>query len=496
MFLGASRSKGGKELRSYFKQLSRDTLIYGVSGALSKMVGLLVLPVLTRALSPQDYGTIDILTTVQNFFMTFIVLGMNASMVSFFYDANTDAAKKEVVRTNFSFMVFWGLCLAVVGALTGQAIIGRILGAGVPFRWVITLAIIAFLGAVRDNLFNLARILFKSWLYLIASVGGVAVTYFLILWLIIQFQQGVGGYLTGVLVGTAFAATTSSIFLKDYVRGAFSSRLLSKMLIFALPLVPTDIALWAIRFAERFFILHYSSAEDLGIYAVGVRVSSIVLLVVFAIQQAWAPLALSIQNRPDSNSFYVLFDCVYKVGMSVFVIVLTAISLPLLMVLTPPVYHTAYRVVGFAAYGAFFSSIYWVSGLGVVLGKKSAYMTVAIVASSILSVGLYYILVPLYGTMGAAAGGAIAHVIGNMIVLFYGERTYTIGFGNKVTILVAGWTFLAITAEVAVLGARPLPISLVYCALIIVASCLYLFYVGIGSTRLRQVVDQLRAIRA
>ncbi len=40
----------------YLKRLVGDSLIYGLSGVISKMIGIFLVPVYTRLFLPDDYG--------------------------------------------------------------------------------------------------------------------------------------------------------------------------------------------------------------------------------------------------------------------------------------------------------------------------------------------------------------------------------------------------------------------------------------------------------
>ena len=50
-----------------FKQLGKDSIIYGLGGILAKSVSFFMLPIYTRIFSPSDYGTIEMLTVIKQF---------------------------------------------------------------------------------------------------------------------------------------------------------------------------------------------------------------------------------------------------------------------------------------------------------------------------------------------------------------------------------------------------------------------------------------------
>ena len=54
----------------HLKQLAGDSLIYGLSGVVSKMIGIFLVPVYTRLFFPADYGIINLINT------TFFLIGI------------------------------------------------------------------------------------------------------------------------------------------------------------------------------------------------------------------------------------------------------------------------------------------------------------------------------------------------------------------------------------------------------------------------------------
>ena len=44
---------------NWIKIIGKDSLVYGVGGVLSKVFGLISIPLLTRAFTPEVYGQID-----------------------------------------------------------------------------------------------------------------------------------------------------------------------------------------------------------------------------------------------------------------------------------------------------------------------------------------------------------------------------------------------------------------------------------------------------
>jgi O-antigen/teichoic acid export membrane protein len=63
----------------YLKRLAGDFLIYGLSGVISKMIGIFLVPVYTRLFLPDDYGIINLINTTFFLIGILVVCGLDNS---------------------------------------------------------------------------------------------------------------------------------------------------------------------------------------------------------------------------------------------------------------------------------------------------------------------------------------------------------------------------------------------------------------------------------
>src|SRR6267378_672027 len=72
-------------MREALKSLRSDALIYGFGQALGRGVQFLLVPLLTRLLSPEVYGVSDLVLAYSQFVVLVMVFGTDAALVRFFY---------------------------------------------------------------------------------------------------------------------------------------------------------------------------------------------------------------------------------------------------------------------------------------------------------------------------------------------------------------------------------------------------------------------------
>ena len=71
-----------------------------------------------------------------------------------------------------------------------------------------------------------------------------------------------------------------------------------------MPLVPSALALWAINFIDREFIIWYKGAAEVGVYSVAIKVASIITFVMVAFRTAWPAFAYSIEDDREARRTY------------------------------------------------------------------------------------------------------------------------------------------------------------------------------------------------
>src|ERR1700692_3877896 len=79
----------------HLKQLAGDSLIYGLSGIVGKMIGIFLVPVYTRLFLPKDYGIINLINTTFFLIGILVVSGLDNSVARWFYNSQEESDHKK-----------------------------------------------------------------------------------------------------------------------------------------------------------------------------------------------------------------------------------------------------------------------------------------------------------------------------------------------------------------------------------------------------------------
>ena len=81
--------------------LSKDTIVYGLSGAIQKSISFLILPFLTSKLAPKDFGIFALITLAASFLVGLFNLGTSNSLYIMYHKESDLLAKEHLIWTNF-----------------------------------------------------------------------------------------------------------------------------------------------------------------------------------------------------------------------------------------------------------------------------------------------------------------------------------------------------------------------------------------------------------
>ncbi len=405
---------------SNFRRLFRDFLIYGAGGVGLQLLGFVSVPVLTRIFSRAEYGVVETIATMSLVIGVFAYLGLDSASQRSFFDYS-DAQERE--RSRVLSTGLWTLVLST-GVLTGLCIALSPAIADVLFHGRYTVVLVLGLAAIplvslTSYALEVMRVHHRPQAYAtvavfagVASVGSALV-------LAAVFDYGLKGYYAGLLAGGIASVLLGYALVRRSVGLHFDRNELETMLRYGVPLIPVSLSMWVLQLADRFFVLHYRSLSELGVYAVGVKLANLLFLGVTGFALAWSPLMLELHKRDQAEErafrgrvlTYVTFAlCLGAVVLSVF-------AREFFLTVTSKSYARAYEVVGLSAGAVVALGINSVTMSGISISRKTIHFARYAVIAALLNIGLNFVLIPWLGIVGAALATFLSYSA--LAVLYY-----------------------------------------------------------------------------
>lgn len=386
----------------------KSSSLYAIGTAARAATSIIMLPIYTRYLEPEVYGTAELLNIILD--LTVLLMGAHviAGMFKFHADAKTPQDKNAVISTTLwlglavnccAIVVLWLLAPKLSAMLSKDDFIE-------PLRWfAFTLAF----GCISELGMNYYRIKNFAVTYLSVSLVKLAIQTSANIYFIVFKDLGLWGIIYSALLASSIQSAWMVLTIVPKVGIRFSKSDAGQLIRFGFPLIVGSIAMYYITFADRYLIQHYHDTAVVGVYALGYKFGFMLLSLV------WAPFmgywgAKQFEHAKEAQGA-VLFGQVFEVANFLLWLAATAMLLfspPLIRFMADPSYYSAIDLVPYILFA--YVCIGWTEfhRFGLFESKNTAifnrYNWYTVV---VISIG-YFSLIPPYGAVGAAIATLLA----------------------------------------------------------------------------------------
>jgi O-antigen/teichoic acid export membrane protein len=419
--------------------LARNLAVYGLGDVATNIVSFLLLPLYVRFLTPDDYGAIGLLLSVEVLAKILFRWGIDASFMRFYFDCETDADRRRLASTLFWFLAVVSGGIALVLALAAPAIAAVFELHG--YEWPLRLVILnTFVIGFYFLPFHVMRIGERSKTFVTLTTTRSAATLIARFILIVGAGLGVFGFVLADVVVSAVFTLVLLRWFRPLIRPVFSRSVLVEALRFGLPRLPHGLAQQVMIVADRYVLGLFAGLGQVGLYTVGASFGTAMKLFLSAFEYAWAPFYFSLMKEPDAKA---TFTMVTTYGIAVLVLLeagLAAIAHDLVRLMTTPAFHGASPVIPWIGLGVVFQGVYLLTSIGLNITKQTKFYPVATGLAAATSVTGNLLLVPRFGALGAAWANAMAYAVLAGTALTLSQRVYPVRleYGRLARLVVAG----------------------------------------------------------
>ncbi len=472
-------------LGAQIKRLAKHSAIYGLGGLVSRVLAVLLLPLYTRYLSTADYGRVETLVAATTVLAIVLRFGISSAFFRFTFDSADPERRRAVLRTSFWFT----MTSATAGLLAGLALsapISRLLFGTGDNADLVAAAFVGLWAQMNyEQLTSVFRVEERSVAYVCASLANILITVSVTVALVVAFDQGPLGVIVGNFTGTLAVYVALLGYRREQLGLTFDRGLLREMNRFGMPLVPSALFLWTTNFSDRFFLVKLDGADEVGLYSVGVRIASAMVLLLTAFRTAWPAFAYSIESDAEAKRTYGFVLTYLLVVSSWLAAALGLLSPWLVQWLTAPEFHESSRVVAPLSFAAVAFGGYIVISIGVGRAKRTQFNWTITGAAAALNVALNLALIPPYGMMGAAIATVAAYTLMFAGMAWWSQRVYPVSYQwRRAATAVGAAGALVVAGKLLDAG---LPLALVLTAVYPLALAPLGFYLPAERARLRRL---------
>jgi O-antigen/teichoic acid export membrane protein len=380
----------------------RHGAVYSIGNILAKMMGFLMLPLYTHYLVPADYGLLELVELSISVLGMVLQMGIAPALLRCYAAASSQEEKNKAVSTVFLFVAATGVAVYVCGIALVRPVSALILGPAVPSKYLLLSFSSFVLSYIAGPLRIYLRALEASGKLVLLDTASTAMVLLLNITFIAGLKLGlIGVLLSPILVNIAWivlaVATLSRIGL------CFSKRLLRGMMQFGLPLILSNLAAFSLNFGDRFYLQHYRSLTEVGLYALGYKFGFMInVLLVQPFVFMWQSRMYAIHANPEYRSIFRQIFILFSMVLTYAALAMALLGRETIHLLAGPAFAGASEVIPIIALAYVVCGIGSYLQTGLYLTNRTGWIGAISGISALVSLLLYAILIRRYGMLGAS----------------------------------------------------------------------------------------------
>ncbi len=405
--------------------------VYSIGSISQGALFVLLFPIYTSFLSPQDFGIIGLMSITVSLLTRFVSAPINSAFTRFYY-APEYKEKNGILLFNLFLWalltiaccaaIFWGISEYLAGVILQDRNLAYLLK---------IYALILFLQPISSLFLCLLRMLEKAKYSVFTSISSLLISAGLTLYLLTVLKKGV----LSLIVGNLFSLIVTVIMVLPVFIKRATFRLSGSVLIpplkYAYPLLLSEYSNLFIQSGDRYVLRIFGSVSMVGIYSFGYQIAGILqTALVTPIKQALQPIVLKQEEDPEAVRHFLKIGATYfyLIGCAACLLISLFSREILMLFARKEAFWGAWVIVPIITYSYVQHGLGNFVGWGMGLMKKSFHISGTVLVAALANIGLNFLFVPQWGMLGAAAATMLSYVVWNCLKAYYSAKFYDLHF--------------------------------------------------------------------
>ena len=406
------------------KRISISSGIYAGTGFFQQGASFFLLPLLTRFLTPFQFGILATFQVIYAFGQTFIDQGASVAVSREYFDMDTDDFGKYVFNTIIIKLIFLFI-LSCFLLLCRNLLFEK---KDFPFWLLLGIPWIAFMTAFITTLSRLWIVQKKAHFYSLFELGRAVVNVILSIFFVSILLMNWKGRILGIAITeTLFMCFCVGFLIKENLWNInFNLTYIKEILKFGVPVFIFGAGQWIMNLTDRLFINAMAGLSETGIYSMGYSVASIIEVIAAGVGLTVMPLFYEKLKNPTSEEKKTMVKYIYLyLTILLFITVFWILFSPyFLQIFVDKKYFSAASFIPLISWTYFINGIYRILSIYISYSKRTYLFLYPVITGALINIILNYILIRQNGTIGAAQATLISFCIKVLITWFIVQKIY------------------------------------------------------------------------
>jgi len=420
----------------------QQTFYYALSLVVVKSSSLLFLPVVTRFLSPEEYGILDVILAFANISTIVLGFGLVTTLYRFVGLAERPGHQKEVAANILGLTLFIALLAGVFLQVMAPILVNIFPPQVIETHLRLIMLTLAMEGLIAVPL---AWIRFKDdakTYFLLNSVKELS--QLALMYAALHYGSGVTGMLTaGAICSTLFA---TYLLLRQVKEHGISLKLkvVKKYFFYGWPVVISGLCGFALVGLDRWMIASIMGPSTLGAYAIALKFSLVATFLLQPFTMWWFPKRFMVfqhQGRSETARFAAM-----GVSISLISVAIVALLGPIFIKLfLPESYHGALQYLPWLLLLTVLKSMADLMNFGCYYQSTTVKQMLIQIASSTIALIGFYLFIPLLGVFGAIYTLLVAQLFRVLCLYWVSQRIVWLPYPKMPLAIIFGLTLIVLS---------------------------------------------------
>ncbi len=400
----------------------RQSAIYSVGNILSKLSGILLIPLYLKYISEDEFGIVSLFETISQFIIILSGWGVRAGFSRWYHEFKTRSEQNQLFFTTYAFNFISSiLAIFLVGGLL-YFFSGDIFRADISADIIVYFSLGTFFRLMYDVPFFMLRIQQKA----AQQTAWYSMNIFLVLifsFIFLEFfDMGIRGIYLGQFVAHLFTFLPMVPLIWRNFSFNFRSDLLHKMLQYGLPLAISNILTTILTLSDRHIINQFQNLSEVAGYSMAFKISNLIQVVVVAsVITGFTNYYFKTLHTEDSEFFYQRIVRYFTVLITLGGLGVVLFSPEIIFVVSmgSEFFQSSVIIVPVLMLGMIFSGLRQLFALPLNKHKRTKRISMILIISAVINLTGNFLLVPYFGKMGASISTVVAQLLA--LVWFFSE---------------------------------------------------------------------------
>lgn len=413
----------------------QDSVVYLIGSALLGLGNFVLVPLYTRSLTPSEFAVYSLVDINILFLVATTLMGLSISYLKWF---------SEIEPSERGHLLGSALGLGASAAIVGSGLLTVALVSPLgefllrtpdrDFAWM--LLPIVVLENLQTLFLSDLRARRRAAMYSGTAAARLLAIVAASLWLVVLRQQGITGIFGGRLIGDAVGVAVAATVCLRRTKLRFSLPTGFSMIRYGLPLVGCALITLLLDASGRYFLTHYSTLEQVGLYGVAIKIANIFqMMVTRPFGTAWGGIMFQIAKGPHARVIFSKLLAYVWVLALCGALILALFTPTLFGIFATPAYQAATAVFPMLLLVRAINLMEYPTAIGLYLTERTKRLIPIYLAALAINVLLNTVLVQWFGVFGAGLAWLAAWLIIVCTMAWIGQRYYALDYDWKMLLL-------------------------------------------------------------